>query len=109
MKLTEKQKEVLATIIKGNPDGTFCDLDQVIESVGYNTSKASIQFVIRNLIGKGLIEKKPRESRRGRRRVVLGGTKAGYIFISRGRVAGAEEMKKILVESSEGSPSRDFR
>lgn len=109
MKLTDKQQDVLTTIVKGNPDGTFCDLDQVIENVTYKTNKPSIQFVIRNLIGKGLIEKKARESRRGRRRVVLGATKAGYIFVSRSRLSGAAEMKKIVVESSEGSPNRDFR
>ena len=100
MKLTEKQKKVLMVVVRANPDGTFCDLDQVIERVPYKTTKASIQFIVRNLIGKGLIEKVDTEARRNRRRIILGPTAEGYKLVSQGRLSGFEELGKIIVEAS---------
>jgi len=97
MILTEKQEAVLTSIVRGNEDGSFCDLDQVIERVPYETTKASIQFIVRNLIGKGLIEKKRPEKRRNRRRVVLSPTPEGYRKISSKRYAGPEALARIMV------------
>lgn len=67
MNLTSKQKAILALIVKGNPDGPI-DLDQLIERIPYVTSKQSMQFSVRALTSKGLIEKGPTEVRRERAR-----------------------------------------
>ncbi len=97
MILTDKQANVLDVIIKANTGGSFCDLDEVIQRVFYATNKPSIQFIIRNLIGKGLIEKKATQKRRSRRRIILSATKRGYEFASRKRTEIPEAMKRVLV------------
>lgn len=76
--LTPHMREVMRVVIRGNSDGSFCDLDQVIDRVSYHTNKAAIQFVIRNLIAKGMLNKLGRETRRNRSRVVLTATPEGY-------------------------------
>lgn len=101
MKLTEKQEQVLETIVKGNHDGSFCDLDQVIEKVPYDTTKASIQFIIRNLMGKGLIYKKPTEKRRGRRRVVIGPTSQGFLELTKRRLDRSQDLPDFEIEIDE--------
>jgi predicted transcriptional regulator len=78
MNLTDKQIALIDTIMKGNPDGTWLDLDQVLERLPYTTTKDSLQFSLRILIGKGLIEKKARESRRGQQRRILAPTTLAY-------------------------------
>lgn len=96
MILTDKQENVLSVIVKGNENGSFCDLDEVIQRVFYATNKQSIQFIIRNLVGKGMIVKKETEKRRSRRRVVLCPTKSGYEFISRKRTSTPEALATVL-------------
>ena len=96
MILTDKQENVLSVIVKGNENGSFCDLDEVIQRVFYATNKQSIQFIIRNLVGKKMIEKKETEKRRSRRRVVLCPTKSGYEFISRKRTSTPEALATVL-------------
>jgi DNA-binding MarR family transcriptional regulator len=81
MHLTTKQIELLRVIATANPDGTACDLDQVIERINYETTKASIQFSIRALISHGLIEKSGAEKRRGRKRVLISITKEGRGYV----------------------------
>lgn len=71
--------EVLGIIVRGNEDGSFCDLDQVIERVSRPTSKQSMQFTIRSMVERDLIVKKNFERRRHRRRVVLAPTTTGYV------------------------------
>ncbi len=66
-----------------NPDGSFCDLDELLDRISYKTTKQSMQFSIRSLIKGGLIEKKGTETRRGRSRVVLGFTEHGYTVFNR--------------------------
>lgn len=97
MVLTDKQEAVLTVVVKGNPDGSFCDLDELIQRLPYVTTKASIQFIVRNLIGKGLMEKKPAERRRARRRVVISATPDGYELLSRKRLASHEIFSDIMV------------
>lgn len=84
MHLTAKQIQLLGVIVIGNgsPGGQFepCDLDQIIERVDYKPTKEAIQFSIRNLIGKGLIEKVGTELRRDRRRVVIAPTENGKML-----------------------------
>lgn len=96
MILTNKQENVLTVIVKGNGDGSFCDLDEIIQRVFYATNKQSIQFIIRNLVGKRMIEKKETQKRRSRRRVILCPTKAGYEFVSRKRTSTPDAMYETL-------------
>lgn len=96
MILTDKQESVLTVIVKGNSNGSFCDLDEIIQRVFYETNKPSIQFIIRNLIFKGLIEKQETEKRRARRRIILCPTKKGYEFVSRKRTSTPEAMSRVL-------------
>jgi len=88
MHLTVKQIELLSVINAGNPDGSVCDLDQVIERINYETTKASIQFSIRALVKHGLIEKKGKEKRRGRLRVLISITATGAPYVAVRKVAG---------------------
>lgn len=82
MHLTSKQIQILGIIVAGNgkdDKGKFipCDLDQLIERVDYKPTKDAIQFSIRNLISKGVIEKSGTENRRDRRRVLISPTDLG--------------------------------
>lgn len=96
MILTPKQENVLTVIVKGNTNGSFCDLDEIIQRVFYATNKQSIQFIIRNLVGKGMIQKKETQKRRSRRRVIICPTENGYAFVSRKRTATPEAMSRVL-------------
>lgn len=78
MHLTTKQYSLMSVIIRGNPDGSFVDLDQILERIPYETSKQSLQFSIRALVNRGLIMKHEREVRRGRVRVIISATPVGY-------------------------------
>jgi predicted transcriptional regulator len=81
IRLTTKQIQIMDIIVKGNPDGSFVDIDELLVRLPYETTKQSIQFSVRALISKNLIEKQPRELRRGRQRVVLSPTREGYGLI----------------------------
>lgn len=78
MRITSKQRTIMTVLVRGNPDGSFCDLDQLIERIDYKTTKASMQFSIRALIKNGFLIKQPREKRRGRSHVIISPTKKGY-------------------------------
>lgn len=71
MFLTTKQTELLKIIQTANDDGGLVDLDQLIERASYKPSKASMQFSIRALVARDLIEKAGNALRRDRRRVLL--------------------------------------
>lgn len=73
MHLTTKQLELMR-VICGADD---IDLDEILERLGYETSKASLQFSIRALVGHGLIKKRGVEKRRGRQRQVIEPTEKG--------------------------------
>lgn len=79
--MTTKQTMLLKTLRKVNADGGFLDIDQVVETLPYETTKQSLQFSLRILINHGLVEKKGTEKRRDRRRVLLGLTEKGYRMI----------------------------
>lgn len=86
----------MQVIVKANPDGSFCDLDQVLSRLPYQTSKESLQFSIRALIEKGLIMRvETLVSRRGRARRVIAPTLMGYR-------ATREENRELPVEESAG-------
>jgi repressor of nif and glnA expression len=80
MRLSEKQIELLKIIREKNPDGAAIDLDQIIERTSYKPTKEAIQFSIRALIKRGLIEKLGTEVRRGSRRVTFGLTETGGFY-----------------------------
>lgn len=78
MKCTAKQREIMCALIKGNPDGTFLDIDQLLEVISYETTKQSMQFSIRALVKHGMIDKTEGEYRRSRIRTVLVPTGLAY-------------------------------
>ena len=57
MTLTDKQKDIIKTLKLGYERGHLLDLDELLEVLPYKTTKQSIQFSIRALIKKGLVEK----------------------------------------------------
>ena len=57
MTLTDKQKDIIKTLNLGYERGHLLDLDELLEVLPYKTTKQSIQFSIRALIQKGLVEK----------------------------------------------------
>jgi hypothetical protein len=73
---------IMQVIVDRNKDGSPTDLDQILERLNYETSKASLQFSIRSLILHGLIKKDPEwEKRRGRKRVIIAPTVMGERMI----------------------------
>jgi predicted transcriptional regulator len=78
MHLTDHQRDVLEVIFRGNTDGTFVDMDQILERVERRTTKQSMQFTLRSLIAKNLIMKHRRERRRLRSRIVYSPTAESY-------------------------------
>jgi len=68
----------MSVIIKGNEDGSFVDMDELLERIAYKTTKQSVQFSLRALINRNMINKQEREKRRGRRRAVFSATRMGY-------------------------------
>lgn len=76
--MSQKQVAIMRAIMRGNTEGDFLDLDELLTVLPYSTSKQSLQFSIRALIKHGLVEKKPEELRRGRLRRVLAPTLLAY-------------------------------
>lgn len=73
MHLTQKQREILNIVIEGNTThihGRYgdVDIDEILERVPYSTTKQSLQFSLRSLISKSLVEKADLLCRRGRAR-----------------------------------------
>lgn len=68
-RLTNIQICILSAIMKGDGDGGFADIDQIIDRLPHKPSKASLQFSLRALCKRGFIEKKGLEKRRSRKRV----------------------------------------
>ena len=95
MKVTAKQREIMGTIIAGNPDGTFLDIDQLLEALPYRTTKQSLQFSIRALVKHGMLTKAQGEYRRTRIRTVLVPTGLAY-FTFGGQTLVPEDEGKAL-------------
>lgn len=81
-RLTIKQLEILSIVLGGNPDphrpgDALVDMDQLLERLSYEPTKQSLQFSIRALVKRGLIDKGPEVSRRGRRRITFSLTQKG--------------------------------
>lgn len=82
MKLTPKQIHLLTIIRDKNPDGRPVDLDQILLRLPYETTKQSLQFSIRALINRGLIERAETEKRRGKRRRVITLSELGNMLLN---------------------------
>ena len=76
--LTTKQVGIINALKRLNDDGSFLDLDQLLNKLPYRTTKQSLQFSLRALIEHGLVMNHRREVRRERRRRVLSLTTTGY-------------------------------
>lgn len=88
LSMTNKQRTLVTALVRGNINHVTgvresdLDLDQLIEILptidpDYEPSKASIQFSIRYLIKKGLVERAHFESRRGKSRRIIVATPLG--------------------------------
>ena len=88
MHLTTKQLELMRVISAGSTDGSNVDLGQILARLSYKTTKASLQFSIRALIGKDLIEKSGKIVRRNRERQTIGVTLYGSGFYPRPTLSG---------------------
>lgn len=82
MNLTIKQIALLKVVHTGNTDGSPVDLDEILERLDYDTTKQSLQFSLRALIAKGLLEKAGTEKRRNRVRVLFELTSLGAAMFS---------------------------
>jgi DNA-binding MarR family transcriptional regulator len=103
MHLTSKQRELLTTIAKANPDGSPTDLNEILERLSYAPTKESVQFSIRALIAHNIIEKLGSENRRGRRRVLIGATELGKQLAAPSKIGSfisSEEQDQALEELS---------
>lgn len=81
--MTNKQIQVMQVILKGNKvEGVWSpvDLDELLERIPYETSKASMQFTIRYLIKKGCITK-GQEHRRSYNRATYTPTEQGKVMM----------------------------
>lgn len=87
--------------------GRFADLDQILDAASWGPSKESLQFVLRSLISKGLLEKTARESRRGRVRVCFKATEKGLNALDPRRETGTDSVRSGVSESSV-EPSTEF-
>lgn len=76
MHLTTKQRQIMSCVISGNNEckGVLVDwltIAELVEILPYKTSRESMQFSIRALIKKELIEKGKQELRDGRWRTPI--------------------------------------
>lgn len=97
MHLSDKQLALLLTVLGKNIDGTLNDLDQLIEKQLYETNKPSIQFIVRNLIARGLIHKVGTEIRNKRRKVLFDATPLGK-QLGDWHTGKAKSIKEVIVE-----------
>jgi len=80
--LTVKQISILRAVVNRNDDGSLVDLDQLLDRIDYETTKASIQFSIRSMVKAGVIMKVA-ERRRGRQHVCYEPTGLGARILGR--------------------------
>lgn len=81
MRMTTKQHFIMDLIAKAELSGSCLDIDQLIDGLEkthhWYTTKQSIQFSIRALVGHGVIEKRALSLRRSRHRVTFSITDLG--------------------------------
>lgn len=99
MRLTSKQMLILNVILRGNEDGSFVDMDQLVEGLPYETTKQSLQYSIRHLANRGLAEKRGREKRRGRSRLILAPTALAYAALRGSATSNDKRWLKELAQA----------
>lgn len=77
-RITDNMRSILEVVVRANKDGSWVDMDQLIQRVNYHVTKEAIQFTLRNMVKKQLIAKGESTLRRGRKRLVLIPTELGY-------------------------------
>lgn len=81
MRLTDNQLKILRVLGEKNPDGSYIDLDMLLEKLAmeydWETSKAALQWSLRQLIKADLVERLGTEVRRQRARRTLRLTELG--------------------------------
>ena len=102
--LTDKQYKIMVVICDGNgqdDDGNFIpvDMEQLLDRLAYRTTKASMQFSIRPLVGHRLIVK-GYERRRGRRHVTYTPTKLGRQILGYGGSLPGYVARSVAADSS---------
>jgi repressor of nif and glnA expression len=74
--MTRKQAEIMRVIFEAHKANNPIDLDELLDSISYETTKSSMQYSIRALIFKGWIEK-GEKFRKGRSHVTYRLTQRG--------------------------------
>lgn len=90
--LTKKWELILQIISRANEDGSFVDLDQILDRMNRGlepngrgwTTKDNIQFMLRSLIERNFIEKVGMAKRRGARRRLYAATSHGFEVLNPG-------------------------
>ena len=77
MAWTPIQIEVMDHIIKGNPDGSFLDIDQLVPLCSHKPDKPAMRSTIRFLMKYDMVTRSY-EHRRGARRLVITPTLKAY-------------------------------
>lgn len=100
-RLSKKQTQIMQTLCAGNTDDSgaiisWLDMDQLLERLPYRTTKASMSFSIRYLIGKEMLVKGRRELRRTKVRNVIIPTNLGFSLINKTRPLGFYEDDDIV-------------
>lgn len=81
-RFTRKQRAILEAIHRGSPDGGFIDLDELLEMLPYETTKPALLCSLRVLKGRHLVEQKPYEVRRGKRRSIYALRPVAYPLVT---------------------------
>lgn len=89
MRLTDNQLKILKILLDKNTDNSYVDLDQLLDKLAMEydwvTSKAALQWSLRQLIKLELVERLGTELRRQRSRRVLRLTKLGLRVMGAGK------------------------
>lgn len=74
---TDIQRNVMDLVIRGNSDGTFADLNQLVERSPHKPTKDAMRSTIRFLVKHGMVETEHKQQR-GARRMIVKPTIKGY-------------------------------
>lgn len=101
--MTTKQLELMRVIAPAP-----IDMDQILETVRYETTKSSLHFSLRALIKHGLIVKNGTEKRRGRMRRVISATELGKQYANGTPVQAEDEVVSLGAEEALETVPEDF-
>ena len=100
--LTRKQRIILEIICRGNQNEegatiSWLDLDQLLGRVPYYGRKQAMQFALRYLERKSMLEPGRREIRRSKRRRILVPTDLGYSKVNLAPAERSYEEDDVIV------------